>query len=49
MALLSAEVETVAASSMIQEVIYVRKFLDNIGFPQEKRTPIYEDNRSCVA
>jgi hypothetical protein len=32
----SAEAEFVAASSMVQEVIYVRKFLDNLGFPQEK-------------
>ena len=39
----------VAASSMVEEVIYVRKFLDNLGFPQEKPTPIDEDNRTCVA
>ena len=49
MALSSAEAEFVAASSMVQEVIYVRKFLDNLGFPQEKPTPIFEDNRTCVA
>ena len=48
-ALSSAEAEFVAASSMVQEVIYVRKFLDNLGFPQEKPTPIFEDNRTCVA
>ena len=45
----SAETEFVAASSMVQEVIYVHKFLDNLGFPQEKPTPIYEDNSTCVA
>jgi hypothetical protein len=48
-ALSSAEAEFVAASSMVQEVIYVPKSLDNLGFLQEAPTPIFEDNRTCVA
>ena len=38
-----------AASSLVQEVIYVRKFLQNLGFPQEAPTEIGEDNRTCIA
>ena len=48
-ALSSAEAEFVAASAMVQEVIYTRKFLDNLGFPQTHPTSVYEDNRTCVA
>jgi hypothetical protein len=48
-ALSSAEAEFVAASAMVKEVIYIRKFLDNLGFSQTKPTVIYEDNRTCVA
>ena len=43
-ALSTAEAEMVAASSMIQEVIYLRKLLDNLGFTQSKPTSICEDN-----
>ena len=48
-ALSSAEAEFVAASSMVQEVIYTRRFLENLGFPQPEPTPVFEDNRTCVA
>ena len=48
-ALSSAEAEFVAASAMVQEVIYMRRFLENLGFPQKLPTVIYEDNRTCVA
>jgi len=48
-ALSSAEAEFMAASSLVQEVIYIRKFLLNLGFPQESATEIGEDNRTCIA
>ncbi len=34
---------------MVQEVIYNRRFLDNLGFPQTRPTSVYQDNRTCVA
>jgi hypothetical protein len=48
-ALSSAEAEFISASSMVQEVIYIRRLLENLGFPQNAPTPIYEDNRTCIA
>ena len=38
-----------AASSLVQEVIYIRKLLTNLGFPQKNATEIGEDNRTCIA
>ncbi len=38
-----------AASSLIQEVIYIRKLLTNLGFPQVSATEVGEDNRTCIA
>jgi hypothetical protein len=48
-ALSSAEAEFMAASSLVQEVIYIRRLLYNLGFPQESPTEIGEDNRTCIA
>ena len=48
-ALSSAEAEFVAASSMVQEVIYIRRILERMGFPQPEPTPVFEDNRTCIA
>jgi hypothetical protein len=48
-ALSSAEAEFMAASSLVQEVIYIRKLLTNLGFPQRNATEIGEDNRTCIA
>lgn len=48
-ALSSAEAEYISASSLVQEVIYVRRLLENLGFPQTKPTTIYEDNSTCIA
>ena len=47
-ALSTAEAEFVAASSMVQEVIYARRLLDRLGFPQPNPTAIFEDNATCV-
>jgi len=48
-ALSSAEAEFMAASSLVQDVIYIRKLLHNLGFPQEAPTEFGEDNRTCIA
>jgi hypothetical protein len=48
-ALSSAEAEFIAASALVQEVIYTRRLLENLGFPQKEPTVIYEDNRTCIA
>jgi len=48
-ALSSAEAEFMAASSLVQEVIYIRKLLTNLGFPQVSATEVGEDNRTCIA
>jgi hypothetical protein len=47
-ALSSAEAEFIAASSVVQEVIFLCKFLDNLGFKQNRPTPIFADNETCI-
>ena len=47
-ALSTAEAEFVAASSMMQEIIYDRRILENLGFPPPGPTEIYEDNTTCI-
>ena len=48
-ALSSAEAEYISGSSLVQEVIYLRKLLDNLGFPQREPTVIFADNETCIA
>ncbi len=48
-ALSTAEAEFISASAMVQEVIYLRKFLGNLGFPQTAPTPVFADNETCIA
>ena len=48
-ALSSAEAEFISASAMVQEVIFLRKFLHNLGFPQTAPTPVFADNETCIA
>ena len=48
-ALSSAEAEFMAASALVQEVIYLRKLLERLGYTQSGPTPIFEDNRTCIA
>ena len=48
-ALSSAEAEFMAASSLVQEAIYKRRLLTNLGFPQEFATEVGKDNRTCIA
>ena len=43
---------SIAASAMMvqdPEVIYIRRFLSNLGFQQTHPPCAYEDNRTCVA
>jgi hypothetical protein len=48
-ALSLAEAEFMAASSLLQEVIYIRRLLDRLGFLQNDPTPNGEDNSTCIA
>jgi hypothetical protein len=51
-ALSTAEAEFIImifASAMVQEVIYLRKFRGNLGFPQTVPTPVFADNETCIA
>lgn len=48
-ALSSAEAEFISASSMVQEVIYIRRLLESLGFKQDSPTKVFEDNRTCIA
>jgi hypothetical protein len=47
-ALSVSEAEFISASAMVQEVIYLRKLLSNLGFPQEAPTPVFADNTTCI-
>ncbi len=47
-ALSTAEAEFIAASSMVQEVIYTRRLLEKLGFQQSDPTQIYKDNTTCI-
>ena len=47
-ALSTAEAEFIAASTMVQEVIYARRLLDQLGFPQPEPASICEDKTTCV-
>ncbi len=33
---------------MIQEIIYIRRLLEKLGFSQNEPTPVYEDNLTCI-
>jgi hypothetical protein len=45
----SAEAEFMAASALVQKVIYARRLLENLGFPKPEPTCIYADNRTFTA
>jgi hypothetical protein len=48
-ALSSAEAEFMAASSLVQEVIDIRRLLERLDFPQKDPTDIGDDDRTFVA
>jgi hypothetical protein len=47
-ALSTAEAEYYSASTAATEVLYLRLLLKNLGFAQERPTPVYEDNSACI-
>ena len=47
-ALSTTEAEYIAASACLQEVIWLRTLLEDLGFPQTEATRIYEDNQGCI-
>ena len=48
-ALSSAEAEFISASAMVQEVIFLRKFLANLGYPQTVPTRVFANIETCIA
>ena len=44
----STEAEVIAAVTAAKTVRYIRSVLDELGFPQNTPTPIYEDNASAI-
>ena len=48
-ALSTAEAEYIIASPMVQEVVYLRKLLANLGFPQTGPTIIFANSETCSA
>jgi hypothetical protein len=43
-----AESELIAASSACSDVLHARRLLEEMGFPQDGRTLIFEDNQSVI-
>lgn len=48
-ALSSMESEYMAATAAVQEAVYLRRLLEEMGFVQTGPTVIKEDNQSCIA
>lgn len=44
----TTEAEFVALASTVQEVLYLRAFLEELGYKQTRGTLIYEDNQSTI-
>jgi len=44
----STEAEYVALCEAVTEVVWLRRLLPSIGFPQLEPTIIYEDNKSAI-
>jgi hypothetical protein len=43
----TSEAEYVAASRASDDIVYLRRVLEEVGHKQTTPTPLYEDNRSC--
>jgi hypothetical protein len=43
----TSKAEYVAASRASDDILYLRRVLEEAGFLQTNPTPLYEDNRSC--
>ena len=48
-AISSTEAEYVALAECVRDVIWLRSFLHELGYTQLHPTPIYQDNKSCIA
>jgi len=44
----TAEAEQVALTHAVQEAIWLRHLLKDLGYLQLRATPIYEDNQACI-
>ena len=44
----STEAEYISLSTATQEVLWLRTFLHELGYPQLSSSIIYEDNKSCI-
>ena len=44
----STHAEIHALFHCIKDVVWIRRLLEEIGMPQGKPTPIYEDNTACI-
>lgn len=47
-ALSTAEAEYIALCMTVQEALFLRQMLAELGFPQDEPTPIGEDNQACI-
>ena len=45
----TCESEYVALALCIQEIMWLRSLLGELGFIQDEATTVYEDNRACIA
>ena len=43
-----SRVQFIAAGSVVQEVIFLRRLLSELRFPQQTSTPIFADNETCI-
>ena len=49
MALSTAEVETIAATEAIKQIMHLRLFLQELGHEQKYPTAVFEDNAAAIA
>jgi hypothetical protein len=47
-ALSSSEAEYMALGDAVQEALYLRQLLDDMGFKQSGPTLLFEDNQGCI-
>ena len=45
----TAEAEFVAAAEAVKDLLWLRNFLAELGFPQLHPSQLFEDNQACVA
>ena len=45
----TAEAEFIAAAEAVKDLLWLRNFLTDLGFPQTQPSKMFEDNQACVA